>query len=754
MSDDPKAPADLSSLGIDLSDMFRPAWTTETSDSSARLAAQFDEGDRPQRFEGRGGDRGRERGPGRDARGPRSDRGPRPDRSNRPEGRREGPGASGPGQGGGQGRGPRGARPNTGTGAPRGDRNDRRGARDERDRRPEPPPKPALEGWKLQLVPEFTAIEGIAKQIRSRVKAYPLFELARLIVQLSDRYSVRLQAENEETPELFRAKADGSVWQTRKEATSHLLSKHLERFYRKSSVTSEPPKGAFSVVAQCGMSGVLLGPPNHHEYTSRLISLHAERFRNMPFEAYKSRIKMMRDEALIEQWKTEQSTKTVYIPITEEVASQAIKETLAASEPVVETAPVAEDQEIVEGTAEIAAETPAEEKTEETAPSEEVSAEIVSSTEEPTAEELSSEEGENSPTVADNQNKFEEGLTLEQITSHFNEHHAAREIEALGRDITLGGAVALHGSSPLLRELLLQNLREMDRFPLVLAQLLGKELTNRSLQLFKSHKKIINVSMARPRYLDRETTPIGESFKTILDYLESHPNQHRDKQWSALLALRTETSASAPSDPSAPPAPAAPVDTQAAPTPITASALVETIAETVVGISEVDASTEVTEAPTPSEVVPAAEVRKGRAPVPVIDAETLKRREQALGADLLWLLHQGHVIDFAMGNLQAATRPVPKAPSTPPTPKAPKTSSASKASPVSTHKEETTTEAADLTLQGDAGEVLVGGAATHSTEAEQDIIHEPAEHHEPLEIPAGTTLESSTPLDPGQALPN
>ena len=753
MSDDSKPPADLSSLGIDLSDMFRPAWTTETSDSSARLAAQFDEGDRPQRFEGRGGDRGRDRGPGRDARSPRPDRGPRPDRP-RPEGRREGPGGSGSGQGTGQGRGPGGTRPNTGPGAssrtvaPRGagdrDRGDRRGPRDERDRRPEPAPKPILEGWKLQLVPEFAAIEGIAKQIRSRVKAYPLFELARLIVQLSDRYSVRLQADNEETPQLFRAKADGSVWQTRKEAVSHLLSKHLGKFYRKSSVTSEPPKGAFSVVAQCGMSGVLLGPPNHHEYTSRLISLHAERFRNMPFEAYKSRIKMMRDEALIEQWKTEQSTKTVYIPVTEEVDSPAIEETLAASQPVTEIVPLAEEQAIVEGTTESAAETPAEEKTEEAAPSEEVVTETIAAAEEPAAEEISSEEEETSPALDGNQSKSEESLTLEQITAHFNEHHAEREIESLGHDITLSGAVALHGSSPLLRELLLQNLQEMDRFPLVLAQVLGKELTNRSLQLFKSHKKIINVSMARPRYLDRETTPIGESFRTILDYLESHPNQHRDKQWAALLALRTETSASAPSDPSAT------INTDAAAT----TTPVESVAETVVVIAEVEASPETTEAPIPLEVVPTAEIRKERVPSPAVDAETLKRREQALGADLLWLLHQGHVIDFAMGNLQAATRPVPKAPPTPPTPKAPKTSSAPKASPVSTHKEEITTEAADLTLQGDAGEALEGGAASHSAEAEQDIINEPAEHHEPLEIPVGTTLESSTPVDPGQALPN
>ena len=548
---------------------------------------------------------------------------------------------------------------------------------------------------------------------------------------------MRLQADNEETPQLFRAKADGSVWQTRKEAVIHLLSKHLGKFYRKSSVTSEPPKGAFSVVAQCGMSGVLLGPPNHHEYTSRLISLHAERFRNMPFEAYKSRIKMMRDEALIEQWKTEQSTKTVYIPVTEEVDSPAIEETLAASQPVTEIVPLAEEQAIVEGTTESAAETPAEEKTEEAAPSEEVVTETIAAAEEPAAEEISSEEEETAPALDGNQSKSEEGLTLEQITAHFNEHHAEREIEPLGRDITLSGAVALHGSSPLLRELLLQNLQEMDRFPLVLAQVLGKELTNRSLQLFKSHKKIINVSMARPRYLDRETTPIGESFRSILEYLEAHPKQHRDKQWAALLALRTETADQPISENTAiftPSASELPPETE---------------------VSEQQAAEiphETSAATTTSELEKADTPAKVESVKPKVDAETLKRREQALGADLLWLLHQGHVIDFAMGNLQAATRPVPKTPATP------STADEKKQNPEEGKATEKT-QSMDETLTGDTGDVQQGGTADAPTasEEQQDVIHEPVVHHEPLEIPEGTVIAPPPPSelgDPGAALPN
>jgi hypothetical protein len=544
-----------------------------------------------------------------------------------------------------------------------------------------------LEGWKLDLVAEEPAIEGIAKQVRSRAKAYPLFELARLIVQLSDRYSVKLTPESDQTAGLFRVKRDGSLWTSRKEAVNHLLAKHLGQFYRKSSVGIEPPKGAFTVVAQCGMSGVLLGPPNHHEYTSRVISLHASRFKNMPFEVYKSRIRMVRDEALIEQWKSEQSTKTIYIPMT----PGSEQEAPAAEEPAV--APTAESvitteavaaTEVAEGTESPAADeiTPAaasEESATAEAPAGEPAPESAESdvaeeqavAEEEVAEEEVSQEG-TAAAASD-----EGGLSLEQATAHFQEHHAENEVEAAEGEITLSGRTALYDSTQLLRELLLKNLREMDRFPLPLAQAVGKELTGRGLQLFKSHKKIIHVSMARPRYLDREATPIGENFRAILEYLEAHPNQRRDKQWTALLALRTEPVETA--------APAAPEGSQRAEGSEAAAAVIVETAAT-------------------------AETAPEAAP----DAETLKKREQALGADLLWLLHQGHVIDFAMGNLQAATRPAPKQPS--------KKDSAAAATAAAA-----ATESTDGAVIGNSEEVIVSGSAEHSEIGESDMISETAE---------------------------
>lgn len=640
MSDKSNAPADLSNLGIDLSQMFRPSWTTEASggsDATARLAAKFDEGERPARGDrhdrpGRQGGRGRDRGPRREDRG-----GPRPerDRAPRQEGRREGHGG-GPRREGGRGR------------------DDRRGPRDARKQPAEPTPKPTLEGWKLELVPDAAAIEGIAKQVRSRAKAYPLFELARLILQLSDRYNVKLTPESGQTAGLFRVKQDGSLWTSRKEAVTHLLSRHLGKFYRKSSVATEPPKGAFTVVAQCGMSGVLLGPPNHHEYTSRLIALHVSRFKNMPFEVYKSRVRMVREEALIEQWKSEQSTKTVYIPLTpgsENVEAKAPAAEVPPGEEIA-PAPVAESDFAVEAPAPVETQDPSEESAPAETPSGESAPEvpeIPEASEEATPEESPAEATEETPAAP----ASEEGaLTLEEATAHFQEHHAANEVESAEGELSLSGRAALHESTPLLRELLLNHLREMDRFPLPLAQVLGKELTGRGLQLFKSHKKIINVSMARPRYLDREATPIGENFRAILEYLEAHPNQRRDKQWAALLRLRTGTAEGAP----APTEPA-------------------------------------TETPAPA------------TPPHAPDAEILKRHEQALGADLLWLLHQGHVIDFAMGNLQAATRPAPKQPS-------------KKEAP------EVATEAASETVSTESDPATVAESATVTDE---DVMTESAE---------------------------
>jgi hypothetical protein len=47
----------------------------------------------------------------------------------------------------------------------------------------------------------------------------------------------------------------------------------------------------------------------------KLHKLHAERFSRMPFEAFKARVKMVKDEAVVKQWIEEQSFKTEYVTL-------------------------------------------------------------------------------------------------------------------------------------------------------------------------------------------------------------------------------------------------------------------------------------------------------------------------------------------------------------------------------------------------------------------------------------------------------
>jgi hypothetical protein len=148
-------------------------------------------------------------------------------------------------------------------------------------------------------------------------RAYPLFEIAQMILQRPDRlsviFNVKKNAEGKPVQPLFVCALDDTLWLSEDEAVAHVLKKHFGTFYQAERTATEPPKGKYTFVAQCGMSGIILGPPNHHDYQNQLRKLHAERFSRMPFEMYKSRVKIVRDEEVVKKWVDDQSWKTEYI---------------------------------------------------------------------------------------------------------------------------------------------------------------------------------------------------------------------------------------------------------------------------------------------------------------------------------------------------------------------------------------------------------------------------------------------------------
>lgn len=428
----------------------------------------------------------------------RRGRGPRPQRrDDRPRNRDARPGHERPRDEG--GRPPRGDdRRHRGKGGPRRDA-----------RRPAPPPVPFVE-VQVSYIPDDKGVDSLARQIKMTGRAYPLFEIAQMVLQKPERYSVTLTVKKKPdgavVQPLFVCALDETVWLSEDEAVRWILERHFDTFYQAERTKIDPPKGTYTFVAQCGMSGVILGPPNYHDYQVRLRKLHTERFSRMPFDVYKSRVKIVKDEETVKKWVEEQSWKTEY-------------SCLNLPEPL----------------------------------------------------RLGSRD---------------------EVEKHFRETHLANIVKQV-ETARLTGTASRNLRSPELARLARHGWEEQRRFPLQIATVLSQQFAARGLQFFKVGRTITHVAVARPHYLDMEATPVSDSIRKLVDYINAHPKINRRDLIEALA-----------------PSPARPA-------------------------------------------LPEGQTAEPAEPTP---------EQTAVIADLHWLVHQGHVIEFANGALETAKRPVPKPP--------------------------------------------------------------------------------------------
>ena len=191
-----------------------------------------------------------------------------------------------------------------------------RDGRDGKGGRFQRPKAPQLE-LRVDFVPDEQGVESIAKEIRLTGRAYPLFQIALLILDRPSRYGIRLSSLNKsgenKGQRLFQCKLDGSAWLTEEQCVRHALASHFDDFYETKKIETEGPKGNFAFVAQCGVTEEYLGAPNHHDYQNTLSRFHAERLPRMPFEKFKSRIRIRKEEEAVQAWLEQAKWKTQFI---------------------------------------------------------------------------------------------------------------------------------------------------------------------------------------------------------------------------------------------------------------------------------------------------------------------------------------------------------------------------------------------------------------------------------------------------------
>ena len=203
-------------------------------------------------------------------------------------------------------------------------RDDRRGpargaSSQRRFSRPEPEVviSPAA-GVKVLIEPNTDALHLIAKEVAHVARVYSLFDIAKTLLSQRERYHGVFTVEETKAP-IYYGHRDHSLWLTKEEAVQHFWKAEWRGdLYEEEVVEIDGPTGNFQVIAKCGLSGKVLGPPNYHAYQSTIRQVHRELFPNMPFDRYAAKIVTERSEEAVQAWLHGMKTKLRWKPVGQE----------------------------------------------------------------------------------------------------------------------------------------------------------------------------------------------------------------------------------------------------------------------------------------------------------------------------------------------------------------------------------------------------------------------------------------------------
>jgi hypothetical protein len=237
--------------------------------------------------------------------------------------------------------------------------------------------------------------------------------------------------------------------------------------------------------------------------------------------------------------------------------------------------------------------------------------------------------------------------SLEEVEKHFRAVHKDTIIKSV-ESHTVAGVPSRSLRSRELQRLVRDDWERQGYFPLPLATRLSQMFTGHGLQFFKVNKTVTHVGVARPQFLDLDTTPVSESIKSIIGFINTNPKCTRRKMIEAL-------------------------------------------------------------APSPAVIEVKPEEQKSAEPTP---------EQNALIADLHWLIHQGHVLEFADGRMDTAKKPLPR--------------------PVKPEKKKTEEKPV---VEGEVA------AATETVPPAEGAVESAAEISAPAETVAETALETPAPAE-------
>ncbi|MBU0677668.1 MAG: hypothetical protein KJ626_06095 [Verrucomicrobia bacterium] len=180
---------------------------------------------------------------------------------------------------------------------------------------------PREEDWlpvDVSFIPERQQLGRLVRQIHDRGRAYPLMDLASMLLAKPELHLVKVEGRRQEDKgkglSFYQCVVCKVAFMKSEDCLAHVLAAHSSEFYDMEEVDVGPPAGNFICIARCKRSGEILGPPNYHGYNERVREVQRTRFPHLTLEEYRNQIETVHDEELIEKWKKQCSTQRVYRP--------------------------------------------------------------------------------------------------------------------------------------------------------------------------------------------------------------------------------------------------------------------------------------------------------------------------------------------------------------------------------------------------------------------------------------------------------
>lgn len=178
-------------------------------------------------------------------------------------------------------------------------------------------PRPKPLSVDIKILPDPKALGTIIRKLQQDAHAYKLKDLAYFFLDNLSSVLLKITPKRDENGageplNFHQCKVCGFASTDEADVIAHAVQTHIGEYYDSKEIECEPPKGNFNCVAKCGLSGVLLGPPNIHEFNSTVRETLRTRYPGMSEDEYRSHIVMVRDSETIEEWRKGATKKIVF----------------------------------------------------------------------------------------------------------------------------------------------------------------------------------------------------------------------------------------------------------------------------------------------------------------------------------------------------------------------------------------------------------------------------------------------------------